>query len=194
MIGGAAGYPPARRARGRRAGGPGAPLRRAPRGALGDRGRGHRCRARRGRVLPDVRASARSRDGWPRSRLPEGVSPAELTEPMLEAMPSPAPATSARDGVRRHEFRRRFEHYFASSGCASTTWQVPNVGATWNDRFESGKGSATCDRQPEVPARGFRWVVRVACTPNCATYGIAPRPRHFAPLGRLTPRALGRDR
>jgi hypothetical protein len=60
--------------------------------------------------------------------------------------------------------------YFASSGCANTTWQVSNVGSTWNDRFESGQGFGTCDHNRKFEHENFGGSV-VPCTPNCGTYG-----------------------
>jgi hypothetical protein len=60
--------------------------------------------------------------------------------------------------------------YFASSGCANTTWQVANVGSTWNDQFESGKGFGTCDHNRKFEHENFGGSV-VLCTPNCGTYG-----------------------
>jgi len=60
--------------------------------------------------------------------------------------------------------------YVASSGCANTTWQVANVGSTWNDRFESGQGFGTCDHNRKFEHENFGGSV-VLCTPNCGTYG-----------------------
>jgi hypothetical protein len=61
--------------------------------------------------------------------------------------------------------------YFASSTCtSSTTWQVANVGAAWNDRFQSGKGFGGCDTNRKFQHENFGGTVRT-CTPNCTDYG-----------------------
>jgi hypothetical protein len=61
--------------------------------------------------------------------------------------------------------------YFASTTCtSSTTWQVANVGAAWNDRFQSGKGFGGCDTNRKFQHENFGGTVRT-CTPNCTDYG-----------------------
>jgi hypothetical protein len=61
--------------------------------------------------------------------------------------------------------------YFASTTCTSTTtWQVANVGAAWNDRFQSGKGFGGCDTNRKFEHENFGGAVRT-CTPNCTDYG-----------------------
>jgi hypothetical protein len=61
--------------------------------------------------------------------------------------------------------------YFAATTCtAVTTWQVPNVGPEWNDRFQSGKGFGGCDTNRKYQHENFGGTVRT-CTPNCSDYG-----------------------
>lgn len=61
--------------------------------------------------------------------------------------------------------------YFASSTCgAGTTWEVADVGASWNNDFESGKGFGGCDTNKKFAWQNFGGSVKT-CTPNCATYG-----------------------
>jgi hypothetical protein len=61
--------------------------------------------------------------------------------------------------------------YFAATTCtASTTWQVANVGAGWNDRFQSGKGFGGCNTNRKFQHENFGGTVKV-CTPNCTDYG-----------------------
>jgi len=102
--------------------------------------------------------------------LPDGTSPAELTQSLLDSA-----VTAATDVLLGTEydglnFGGSSKNYFASSGCANTTWQVANVGATWNDRFESGVGFGTCDHNRKFQHVDFGGSV-VLCTPNCGTYG-----------------------
>jgi hypothetical protein len=102
--------------------------------------------------------------------LPDGTSPVELTQSLLDSAVTAATQVllaTEYDGVN---FSGGSNNYFASSGCASTTWQVPNVGATWNDRFESGIGFGTCDHNRKFEHVDFGGSV-VLCTPNCSTYG-----------------------
>ena len=102
--------------------------------------------------------------------LPEGTSPAELTQPLLDDALAGASDVLLGTEYDALNFGGASHSYFASSGCASTTWQVSNVGATWNDRFESGKGFGTCDRNRKFQHADFGGSV-VLCTPNCGTYG-----------------------
>lgn len=61
--------------------------------------------------------------------------------------------------------------YVAPTTCSSiTTWQVANVGAQWNDRFQSGKGFGGCDTNKKFQHENFGGIVRT-CTPNCGDYG-----------------------
>jgi hypothetical protein len=63
------------------------------------------------------------------------------------------------------------QSYFAPSTCSSgVTWGVGNVGAEWNDRFQSGKGFGGCDTNKKFQHENFAGNVRT-CTPNCVDYG-----------------------
>lgn len=102
--------------------------------------------------------------------LPAGTSPAELTQSLLDSA-----VTAAADVLLGTEYDNTgfigpSKSYFAASGCASTTWQVSNVGANWNDRFESGVGFGTCDHNRKFEHADFGGSVAL-CTPNCSTYG-----------------------
>ena len=102
--------------------------------------------------------------------LPEGTTPNDLTQQVLDDA-----VTAASDVVIGTEydgtgFTGPSRTYSAASGCAGVTWQVSNVGATWNDRFESGKGFGTCDHNRKFEHADFGGAV-LLCTPNCSTYG-----------------------
>jgi hypothetical protein len=103
--------------------------------------------------------------------LPEGTSPADLTQSFLDSAVTAATQVLLGTEYDTTNFLGASKSYFASSGCASTTWQVSNVGATWNDRFESGKGFGTCDHNRKFEHADFGGAV-VLCTPNCGTYGV----------------------
>jgi hypothetical protein len=102
--------------------------------------------------------------------VPEGTSPAELTQSVLDATVTGASSVLLGTEYDNVNFAGASKNYFASSGCATTTWQVSNVGATWNDKFESGIGLGTCDHNRKFEHADFGGAV-VLCTPNCGTYG-----------------------
>jgi hypothetical protein len=61
--------------------------------------------------------------------------------------------------------------YFAPETCSiGVVWDVGNVGATWDDRFSSGKGFGGCDTNKKFEDTNFGGSV-LTCTPNCANYG-----------------------
>jgi hypothetical protein len=63
------------------------------------------------------------------------------------------------------------QSYFAPETCSSgVIWGVANVGFTWNDRFQSGKGFGGCDTNRKFQHEDFGGEVKT-CTPNCTTYG-----------------------
>lgn len=63
------------------------------------------------------------------------------------------------------------QSYFAPSTCSSgVVWSVANVGPTWNDKFQSGKGFGGCDTNKKFEHENFAGAVKT-CTPNCADYG-----------------------
>ena len=98
------------------------------------------------------------------------VNPNALTDDALE---TPAVTGSVVIGTEWDGtgFAGGSQSYTASTTCSSTTtWQVPNVGPEWNDRFSSGKGFGGCDTNRKFQHENFGGNVRV-CTPNCADYG-----------------------
>jgi hypothetical protein len=98
------------------------------------------------------------------------VTPRTLTD---ETMSQVVGVTSVVIGTEydNNSFTGESASYTASSTCTSaTTWQVPNVGAYWNDRFQSGKGFGGCDTNRKFQHEDFGGTVRI-CTPNCSTYG-----------------------
>lgn len=102
--------------------------------------------------------------------LPEGISPGELTQSLLEDSVTAASDVLIGTEYDNTGFTGQSRNFFAASGCTGTTWQVSNVGATWNDRFESGKGFGTCDHNRKFEHENFGGAV-VLCTPNCMNYG-----------------------
>jgi hypothetical protein len=102
--------------------------------------------------------------------LPVGTSTSELTQSLLDSAVTAATSVLLGTEYDNTGFTGASKNYFAASGCASTTWQVSNVGATWNDRFESGVGFGTCDHNRKFEHADFGGSV-VLCTPNCSTYG-----------------------
>ena len=101
--------------------------------------------------------------------LPDGTSPAELTQSLLDSAVTAAADILLGTEYDAVNFGGSSKNYFAATGCASTTWQVSNVGATWNDRFESGAAFGTCDHNRKFEHADFGGSV-VVCTPNCSTY------------------------
>jgi hypothetical protein len=68
-------------------------------------------------------------------------------------------------------FAGNSQSYFAPSTCSSgVIWSVENVGAEWNDRFQSGKGFGGCDTNKKFQHENFAGNVKT-CTPNCSDYG-----------------------
>lgn len=94
----------------------------------------------------------------PRSVTDEAIEPLVTTNVMIG---------TEFDGLN---FSGASKSYFAATTCtASTTWQVANVGAEWNDRFQSGKGFGGCNTNRKFQHESFGGTVRV-CTPNCTDY------------------------
>ncbi len=68
------------------------------------------------------------------------------------------------------DFQGDSQSYFASSTCSSgVVWSVANVGPTWNDKLQSGKGFGGCDTNKKFEHENFAGAVRT-CTPNCTDY------------------------
>jgi hypothetical protein len=101
---------------------------------------------------------------------PGEISPGELTQTLLDDALVAAGEVLIGTEYDSTGFLGQSRNFFAASGCAGTTWQVSNVGATWNDRFESGRGFGTCDHNRKFQHADFGGTV-VLCTPNCTTYG-----------------------
>jgi hypothetical protein len=100
-------------------------------------------------------------------RVGSGTTPTTLSVPVASAG-----ASDVLIGTEWEElgFSQSSNSYFASATCsAQNTWQVSNVGATWNDRFESGKAFGGCDTNKKFEHADFGGAVRT-CTPNCADY------------------------
>jgi hypothetical protein len=102
--------------------------------------------------------------------LPDGTTPGELTQSLLDSAVTAAADVLLGTEYDNTGFTPPSKSYFAASGCANTTWQVSNVGANWNDRFESGVGFGTCDHNRKFEHADFGGSVAL-CTPNCSTYG-----------------------
>lgn len=102
--------------------------------------------------------------------LPAEISPAELAQALSDPPVSASASVLLGTEYGSTGFAGGSTNYFGSSGCAGTTWQVPNVGAGVNDTFESGIGFGTCDHNRKFEHVDFGGAV-VLCTPNCSTYG-----------------------
>ena len=108
-----------------------------------------------------------------RIQLAQDATPASLTEKELLAGSSASRRVSVLIGTEYDGsvFSGASNSYFATSTCtASTTWQVANVGAAWNDVFESGMGFGGCHTNKKFRNTNFGGAV-VTCTPNCSDYG-----------------------
>jgi hypothetical protein len=106
-------------------------------------------------------------------QLAPDASPASLTEEELVAGSSTSARVSVLLGTEYDSilYAGASNSYFAASTCtASTTWQVANVGAAWNDMFESGMGFGGCHTNKKFRNTNFGGAV-VTCTPNCSNYG-----------------------
>jgi hypothetical protein len=100
-----------------------------------------------------------------------GVAPESLTDEALSTFGASALSVVIGTEWDGNSFTGASNSYTAPTTCSSsTTWQVANVGATWNDRFQSGKGFGGCDTNRKFQHENFGGTVRV-CTPNCAEYG-----------------------
>lgn len=106
--------------------------------------------------------------------LADGVTVASLTQETLDASVGDG-LVAAADVLLGTEYNEgnyfgASASYYASSGCANTTWEVSYVGNSWNDLFESGKGFGTCDRNRKFEHSDFGGR-SILCTPNCSDYG-----------------------
>lgn len=106
-------------------------------------------------------------------QLAAGTSPASLTGGQLVAGSSLSTRVSVLLGTEYNGslFAGASNSYFAASTCtASTTWEVANVGAAWNDMFESGMGFGGCRTNKKFRNTNFTGSIKT-CTPNCSDYG-----------------------
>lgn len=100
--------------------------------------------------------------------VPSDTSPRSLSQEAAAALTASSVLIGTEfDGS---SFGGGSESYFAPSTCsASVSWSVANVGAEWNDRFQSGKGFGGCDTNRKYQHEDFAGDVRT-CTPNCMDY------------------------
>lgn len=98
------------------------------------------------------------------------VSPATLT---VAAAAELTTTSSVLIGTEYNlfDFAGDSRSYFAATTCSSgVVWSVANVGPSWNDTFQSGKGFGGCDTNKKFEHENFAGDVKT-CTPNCADYG-----------------------
>ncbi len=104
-------------------------------------------------------------------RLAPDVTPAELTQAMLDAAGAASAGADYLIGTEWYNtgYSGSSVSYWATGDCVGQTWGVGYVGATHNDKFESGKGFASCDRNKKFEHADFGGAVRT-CLPNCSNY------------------------
>jgi hypothetical protein len=103
--------------------------------------------------------------------LPATTTPGGLTQRAVDMSTTWGGSTLIGTEYTADSYAGSSHSYFASSTCsAGTTWEVADVGASWNNDFESGKGFGGCDANKKFAWQNFGGDVRT-CTPNCATYG-----------------------
>lgn len=106
-----------------------------------------------------------------RTRLPATTSPGDLTQRLVNTSTTLGASVLIGTEYTAGSYAGSSRSYFASSTCSSgTNWEVADVGSTWNNDFESGKGFGGCDTNKKFAWQNFGGDVRT-CTPNCATYG-----------------------
>lgn len=117
-------------------------------------------------------AQAFSAGSGGQAELPASVTPAQVTQAMLDEAGVGAALGDYHIGTEwdNTAYGGSSIQYWATGDCVGTTWTVDWVGAAWNDRFESGKGFASCDRNKKFEDIDFGGAVRT-CTPNCTGYG-----------------------
>lgn len=101
---------------------------------------------------------------------PAGATPVTIT---AEALVTAGVAASVLIGTEYdgNLFAGSSQSYFAPTTCTTgVSWEVANVGATWNDRFQSGKGFGGCDANRKFEHQNFGGAVKL-CTPSCTDYG-----------------------
>ena len=101
--------------------------------------------------------------------IAEGITPMTLTDEMAAAEATSSVVIGTEFDLKN--FLGESTSYTAPTTCSSsTTYQVGNVGAFWNDRFQSGRGFGGCDTNRKFQHENFGGAVRL-CTPNCGDYG-----------------------
>ena len=105
--------------------------------------------------------------------VPDGTTGASLTDALLAADTT---FTATADVLIGTEFvgtnySGTSKSYFAPETCSiGVVWDVGDVGASWDNRFSSGKGFGGCDTNKKFEGTNFGGSV-LTCTPNCANYG-----------------------
>ena len=96
---------------------------------------------------------------------------------LTNAILAVASATNAPDAVligteyNSSGYAGASQSYFAPVTCSTgVVWEVADVGATWDNRFQSGKGFGGCDTNKKFQNTNFGGNV-LTCTPNCSDYG-----------------------
>ncbi len=105
-------------------------------------------------------------------QLSASTQPGDLTQQMIDDSTVSVLAADTLIGTEWDDtgYGGGSKEYFANAGCANNTWEDPQIGSTWNNRFESGKGFANCDHNRKFAQFNFGGDVKL-CTPNCSTYG-----------------------
>ena len=105
--------------------------------------------------------------------VPDGTTGASLTDAVLAADTTVSAAADVLIGTEfvGTNYSGTSKSYFAPATCSiGVVWDVGDVGASWDDRFSSGKGFGGCDTNKKFEDTNFGGSV-LTCTPNCANYG-----------------------
>ncbi len=100
------------------------------------------------------------------------TTPASLTDATLAAG-TDSTASDVLIGTEydSYNYGGSSKSYLASQTCSTgVVWEVADVGSTWDNRFQSGKGFGGCDTNKKFQNTNFGGNV-LTCTPNCADYG-----------------------
>ena len=104
--------------------------------------------------------------------IPEWISPATLTDRILEASTSGHPRGGALVGTEYtgSNFGGISQNYLGSSTCQGEIIEATNLQGADNDAYESGKGFGGCDHNKKFAGPWLGGDV-ITCTPNCSDYG-----------------------
>lgn len=105
--------------------------------------------------------------------VPDGTTGASLTDALLAADTTVSATADVLIGTEfvGTNYNGTSKSYFAPATCSiGVVWDVGDVGASWDDRFSSGKGFGGCDTNKKFEDTNFGGSV-LTCTPNCANYG-----------------------